>query len=104
MTPRVGGMELAGSTVLILGGAGLVGEALAPFRDRVVHHALCNVIEPLFDRTFIFDSYACRSDNGTHAAVERYSAFAGKVLKLPSGGYSPPQVFKFVIFVPFSIS
>jgi len=30
----------------------------APYRDRVVHHALCNVIEPIFDRTFIFDSYA----------------------------------------------
>ena len=30
----------------------------APFRDRVVHHALCNVIEPLFERRFIKDSYA----------------------------------------------
>ena len=27
----------------------------APYRDRIVHHALCNVIEPIFDRTFIFD-------------------------------------------------
>jgi len=33
----------------------------APYRDRVVHHALCNVIEPLFDKAFIYDSYACRS-------------------------------------------
>jgi retron-type reverse transcriptase len=32
----------------------------APYRDRVVHHALCNVIEPLFERTCIYDSYACR--------------------------------------------
>ena len=32
----------------------------APFRDRVVHHALCNVIEPIFERSFIFDSYANR--------------------------------------------
>ena len=32
----------------------------APFRDRVVHHALCNVIEPLFERSFIHDSYANR--------------------------------------------
>ena len=32
----------------------------APFRDRVVHHALCNVIEPLFERRFIHDSYANR--------------------------------------------
>jgi len=32
----------------------------APFRDRVVHHAICNVIEPVFEPTFIHDSYACR--------------------------------------------
>jgi len=32
----------------------------APYRDRVVHHAVCRVIEPLFDRTFVHDSYACR--------------------------------------------
>ena len=31
----------------------------APFRDRVVHHALCNVIESWFERRFITDSYAC---------------------------------------------
>ena len=43
----------------------------APFRDRVVHHALCNVIEPLFDRSFIFDSYANRVGKGTHAALDR---------------------------------
>lgn len=50
----------------------------APYRDRVVHHALCNVIEPLFDRTFIFDTYACRRGKGTHAAVRRYSEFSRK--------------------------
>jgi len=32
----------------------------APYRDRVVHHALCNIIEPIFEKTFIFDSYANR--------------------------------------------
>lgn len=31
----------------------------APYRDRVIHHALCNVIEPLFEPSFIYDSYAC---------------------------------------------
>ena len=50
----------------------------APFRDRVVHHALCNVIEPIFDKTFIHDSYACRRGKGTHAAVDRYQAFCRK--------------------------
>lgn len=48
----------------------------APFRDRVVHHALCNVLEPIFERTFVFDSYACRKGKGTHAAVDRFQHFA----------------------------
>jgi RNA-directed DNA polymerase len=48
----------------------------APFRDRVVHHALCNMIEPLFERTFIGDSYANRIDKGTHAALDRTQALA----------------------------
>lgn len=48
----------------------------APFRDRVIHHALCNVLEPIFERTFIHDSYACRKGKGTHAAVDRFQHFA----------------------------
>lgn len=43
----------------------------APFRDRVVHHALCSVIEPIYERKFIFDSYANRLGKGTHAALDR---------------------------------
>ena len=38
--------------------------AAAPFRDRVVHHAVLSLIEPLCDRTFISDSYACRRGKG----------------------------------------
>lgn len=52
----------------------------APYRDRVVHHALCNIIEPLFERTFIYDSYACRKEKGTHKAVERFTEFSRKNL------------------------
>ena len=48
----------------------------APFRDRVTHHALCNVIEPRFERGFIFDSYANRVGKGTHRALDRCQAFA----------------------------
>lgn len=48
----------------------------APFRDRVVHHALCNLIEPLFDTRFIPDSYANRSGKGTHAAIDRLQQFS----------------------------
>jgi retron-type reverse transcriptase len=47
----------------------------APYRDRVVHHALCRVIEPIFERTFIHDSYACRAGKGTHAALHRATRF-----------------------------
>jgi RNA-directed DNA polymerase len=48
----------------------------APFRDRVVHHALCNVIEPVFEARFIADSYANRVGKGTHRAVARLQQFA----------------------------
>ena len=48
----------------------------APFRDRVVHHALCNVIEPIFERSFVFDSYANRASKGTHRALDRAQHFA----------------------------
>jgi retron-type reverse transcriptase len=44
----------------------------APFRDRVVHHALFAVIGPIFERGFIADSFANRSGFGTHRAVARY--------------------------------
>jgi retron-type reverse transcriptase len=47
----------------------------APFRDRVVHHALCNIIEPILDKGFIYDSYACRNGKGTHSAVKRLEKF-----------------------------
>jgi retron-type reverse transcriptase len=41
----------------------------APFRDRVVHHALCNVIMPIFEKTFVDTSFANRASKGTHRAV-----------------------------------
>lgn len=48
----------------------------SPFRDRVVHHALCNLIEPDFERSFIADSYANRRGKGTHRALGRCQHFA----------------------------
>ncbi len=48
----------------------------APFRDRVAHHALCNLIEPIFDARFIPDSYANRIGKGTHRAIDRLQGFA----------------------------
>ncbi len=64
----------------------------APYRDRVVHHALCNVIEPIFDKTFIYDSYACRKGKGQHKAVQRFTQFCQKnkyVLKCDIRKYFP---------------
>jgi hypothetical protein len=40
----------------------------APFRDRVVHHALCNVVEPLWERRFVSESFANRRGKGSSAA------------------------------------
>lgn len=48
----------------------------APYRDRVVHHALCNVIVPLIEPSFIYDSYANRIGKGSHRALARFRRFA----------------------------
>jgi hypothetical protein len=48
----------------------------APFCDRVVHHALCNIIEPEFERRFIPYSYANRRGKGTHRAIDRLQMLA----------------------------
>lgn len=41
----------------------------APFEDRVMHHAIMNVLEPVFERQMVFHTYACRRGKGTHRAV-----------------------------------
>lgn len=48
----------------------------APFRDRVVHHALCNIITPLFEKQFIPTSYANRVGKGTHRALDECQRYA----------------------------
>lgn len=53
----------------------------APFKDRVLHHALCNVIEPIFDRGFIDQSYACRSGRGTLAGIEQTAKYINKAIR-----------------------
>lgn len=47
----------------------------APFRDRVVHHALCAVIEPIFESGFIDNSFANRKGKGTHRAIAAYEHY-----------------------------
>ena len=75
----------------------------APFRDRVVHHALTGMLEPIFERSFVFDSYACRKGKGTHAAVDRCQVFARRhkyVFKADVGKFFPSidhQILKALI-------
>jgi hypothetical protein len=47
----------------------------APFRDRVVHHALCAVIGSILERGLIDDTFANRTGKGTHRAVARYERY-----------------------------
>ncbi len=47
----------------------------APFRDRVVHHALCAVIFPIFEAGFIGNTFANRTGKGTHRAIRAYERY-----------------------------
>ena len=46
----------------------------APYRDRVVHHALCAAIVPPLERRFIATTYANRQGFGSHKALRRFVA------------------------------
>ena len=57
----------------------------AEVRDRIVHHAIYRVLYPIFDSSFIFDSYSCRIDKGTHKAVDRLNTAIRKISKNYTG-------------------
>lgn len=42
----------------------------ACFEDRIIHHATMLILEPVFEKQFIYHTYACRKDKGTHKAVD----------------------------------
>ena len=50
-------------------------------RDRLLHHAIYRILYPYFDKKFIYDSYSCRLNKGTHKANERFKYFTRKVSK-----------------------
>ncbi len=54
---------------------------VSDFRDRVVHHALVNVLQPIFEPRFIHDSYASRKGKGTLPALRRFDTFLRKATK-----------------------
>jgi RNA-directed DNA polymerase len=51
----------------------------ATVRDRLLHHAIYRILYPFFDKTFIADSFSCRVNKGTHAAIDRFRAFGYEV-------------------------
>jgi len=51
----------------------------ADFRDRVVHHLIFNYINPIFEKSFIYDSYSCRVGKGTSAGIKRVDKFMRSV-------------------------
>lgn len=56
----------------------------ASVRDRLLHHAIYKILYPYFDRKFIFDSYSCRKNKGTHKALNRFRQLGRKA----SSGYT----------------
>jgi len=51
------------------------------FRDRIIHHALCNIIEPIFEKSFIYDSFANRIGKGSLKALQRFDYFKRRASK-----------------------
>jgi retron-type reverse transcriptase len=45
------------------------------FKDRVLHHAIYKVLNPIYEKIFIYDSYACRAGKGTHAGANRLTKY-----------------------------
>ena len=51
----------------------------ATVRDRILHRAVYRILYPFFDKKFIFDSYSCRLNKGTHKALNRFRDFGKRV-------------------------
>ena len=55
--------------------------SVSDFRDRIIHHAIINTLQPIYEPLFIHDSYASRKGKGTLKALQRFDAFKRKVSK-----------------------
>ncbi|MFH1326038.1 MAG: reverse transcriptase/maturase family protein [Candidatus Falkowbacteria bacterium] len=53
----------------------------ATVKDRLLHHAIYRILYPFFDKTFIYDSYSCRENKGTHRAINKFRSYFYKVSK-----------------------
>ncbi len=65
----------------------------ADFRDRVVHHLLYNYLSPIFERVFIYDSWACRENKGTHGAMLRLQQFETQLARPRDRRPSAPDYY-----------
>ena len=53
----------------------------ASVRDRLLHHAIFRILYPIFNKSWIFDSFSSREYKGTHAAMKRFRDFAWRISK-----------------------
>jgi len=73
---------------------------ISDFRDRVVHHALINILQPIYEKIFIYDSYASRINKGTHKSIQRFNIFKRRVSKngrLIKNPYSKNSIIGYVL-------
>ncbi len=64
----------------------------APFKDRIVHHALINILEPVFEKKMIYHSYACRKGKGTYKTFKQFEQWfknSDYILKLDIKKFFP---------------
>ncbi len=76
---------------------------VSDFRDRVVHHALINILQPIFEPRFISDSYASRKNKGTLKAIQRFDTFERQVTingtrKMPSSTDDSKYILQGYVF------
>ena len=70
------------------------------FRDRIIHHAIVNLLNPIYEKIFIYDSFASRKNKGTHEGVKRFEQFVRKVSlngKLIKNPYSSNSITGYVL-------
>ena len=72
----------------------------ADFRDRIVHHLLVRYLEPIFEKKFIFHSFACRKNKGSHCAIK----FLKKFLRSATKNFSLPAHYLQVDISAFFMS
>ena len=58
------------------------------YPDRIVHHAIMNILEPIWDNLFIYDSYSCRKGKGQHKGSYRCLQFTKRYKYCLKGDFS----------------